>query len=140
MKSLLKGLRNLKENKLLFNKIVSLKNIKNEGTLRIYLYGYSSEIILSKDIFPSNKELIDFITAMGLEFRDYVYASRTVVVSRIIREIEKREMQDLEAFRDNLIEYIANKFEYSFIAEKSRPKRETENYVKTIAEKYNRRI
>ncbi|PFD67329.1 hypothetical protein [Bacillus cereus] len=130
----------MKENKLLFNKIVSLKNIKNEGTLRIYLYGYSSEIILSKDIFPSNKELIEFITAMGLEFRDYVYASRTVVVSRIIREIEKREMQDLEAFRDNLIEYFANKFEYSFITEKSRPKRETENYVKTIAEKYNRRM
>ncbi len=139
MNSLLKGLRNLKENKLLFNKIVSLKNIKNESTLRIYLYGYSSEIILSTDIFPSNKELIEFITAMGLEFRDYVYACRTVVVARVIRDIEKREIQDLETFRDKLIEYIANKFNYSYTIEKVRSKKEGNNYVSEIAEKYNRR-
>ncbi|MGK8607626.1 hypothetical protein ACRS42_21480 [Bacillus thuringiensis] len=129
----------MKENKLLFNKIVSLKNIKSESTLRIYLYGYSTEIILSTDIFPSNKELIEFITAMGLEFRDYVYACRTVVVSRVIREIEKKEIQDLETLRDKLIEYIANKFNYSYTIEKVRSKKETNNYVSEMAQKYNRR-
>ena len=103
------------------------------------MYGYSSEIILSTDIFPSNKELIEFITAMGLEFRDYVYACRTVVLARVIRDIEKREIQDLETFRDKLIEYIANKFNYSYTIEKVRSKREGNNYVSEIAEKYNRR-
>ncbi|PFB77514.1 hypothetical protein CN283_29880 [Bacillus thuringiensis] len=128
------------ENKQLFNKFLSLKKIKDEESLRISLYGYSSEIILSKELFTNNKELVEFISLLGLEFRDYVYASRTVVISRIIRDLQKRDMAQLEKYRDSIIEFYKNKFDFYVLPSTSGAKNtdKTGNYVKTIVERYKR--
>ncbi|MRB22655.1 hypothetical protein GH839_17450 [Bacillus thuringiensis] len=128
------------ENKQLFNKFLSLKKIKDEESLRISLYGYSSEIILSKELFTNNKELVEFISLLGLEFRDYVYASRTVVISRIIRDLQKRDMSQLEKYRDSIIEFYKNKFDFHVLPSTSGAKStdKSGNYVKTMVERYKR--
>jgi hypothetical protein len=126
------------ENKTLFNKVLHSRKIKNEHSLRMFLYGCSAQIILSKDIFVNNKELIDFILSVGFEFKDYVYASRTIVVSRIIRELEKKNLQQLETYRDSLIAFLSKKFEYPISSTKQISNKNPDNYVKNTIEKYRR--
>ncbi|GCD83166.1 hypothetical protein [Parageobacillus thermoglucosidasius] len=126
------------ENKTLFEKVLQSKKIKNEHSLRMFLYGCSAQIILSKDIFVNNKELIGFTLSLGLEFRDYVYASRTTIVSRIIRELEKKNLEQLEIYRDSLLAFLSKKFEYSISSNKRTTNKNPDNYVKNTIEKYRR--
>lgn len=129
------------DNKSLYNKILSLEHIKDEDLLRINLFGYFSKIVLSKEIFKNNKELVEFIKSLGLEFRDYVYASRTVVVSRLIRHLEKRDINQLKEILNKMIEFLSIQLEIVKVSDdntSNQKKHSESNYVKSIVEKYRR--
>ncbi|MBO0478149.1 hypothetical protein JZO72_00785 [Vagococcus fluvialis] len=81
-----------------------IDGIKNQ------LYGYFSTLILSKKFAYMNNELEDIMDYFGLEFLPYVYKSRTILLSRIIRIIEKKDEQSLNMLLEELENYI-EKFE-----------------------------
>ncbi|TLQ06050.1 hypothetical protein FEZ48_11195 [Marinilactibacillus psychrotolerans] len=83
----------------------SLFEMRNDQ-LKNYLYGYFASLIISKKYAPNNPDLEKLMAKFGLEFRPYVYKSRTVLLSRVIRIIEKKEDEDLLLMLDNLFDFI----------------------------------
>lgn len=81
---------------------VKIKNyyrgIENDDSLRIELYGLLSEIILSKELFKKNNDINDLLTTLNLEYKDYVMKSRTNILARIIRDIERLDSDELMPF------------------------------------------
>ena len=78
------------------------------------LYGYFSTLILSRKFAYRNNELEEIMIYFNLEFLPYVYKSRTILLSRIIRIIEKKDDQELNKMLEELENYIEkSELEYS---------------------------
>lgn len=89
-----------------------LKNINeqliNSETIRLKkeLYGLFSTLILSKEYAKRNAELQSIMLIFGFEFKDYVYDSRTVLLSRVIRIIEGKSELENEKILDLLEKFL----------------------------------
>ncbi|MDV2581406.1 hypothetical protein [Alkalibacillus haloalkaliphilus] len=62
----------------------------NKGVNKYYkeLIGLNTLVLFSKDIFKNNSDIKPFIKSVyGLEFRDYLYKSRTLLVARVNKHI-----------------------------------------------------
>lgn len=88
------------------NLLVDLDKKSNEEKLRINLYTIMITAILSKKIFVKNSDIPEFISKLNIHYKDYVYRSRTLVVARIIREIEKSDKTKLLVFVSELKELL----------------------------------
>lgn len=79
----------------------------NDFEHRAIFIGIIAEMLLSKRLFPRNEDLKDFIkSAFNLEILDYVYKSRTLLLARIIRRIEKAEKETLTEYVEHTYSYI----------------------------------
>lgn len=81
------------------NQVKDIENMlfsDSEEEIKSKLYGHFSTLILSKKYAPSNSDLINVMAEFDLEFKIYVYKSRTVLLSRIIRIIEKKDETEIE--------------------------------------------
>lgn len=74
--------------------------------LKSQLYGYFVTLILSKNYAPKNIDLPDVMKEFDLNFLPYVYKSRTILLSRVVRIIEKKNEQDLISMLNILKEYL----------------------------------
>lgn len=74
--------------------------------LKSQLYGYFVTLILSKNYAPKNSDLPDVMKEFNLNFLPYVYKSRTILLSRVVRIIEKKNEQDLISMLNILKEYL----------------------------------
>lgn len=74
--------------------------------LKSQLYGYFVTLILSKNYAPKNSDLPDVMKEFDLNFLPYVYKSRTILLSRVVRIIEKKNEQDLISMLNVLKEYL----------------------------------
>lgn len=92
---------------------------KNER-VKSQMYGYFTTLILSKTYAPKNSDLKEIMEYFGMEFLPYVYKSRTILLSRVIRQIEKKD-------DDSLIEMYAEFKEYLDKVEKVSDSSEDEN-------------
>ena len=92
---------------------------KNER-VKSQMYGYFTTLILSKTYAPKNSDLKEIMEYFGMEFLPYVYKSRTILLSRVIRQIEKKD-------DDSLIEMYAGFKEYLDKVEKVSDSSEDEN-------------
>ncbi|MFP8915275.1 hypothetical protein ACLI5Y_00475 [Enterococcus innesii] len=79
---------------------------KTVELLRINLYGAVSYLILSKEIFRKNKDISIFLKIIDISVKDYVMRSRTLLLSRIIRELEKMEIEQLKEVYTKTLDYI----------------------------------
>ena len=79
---------------------------EKEDRLRCQLYGYFSFLILSKKFASTNSDLIIVMESFGLAFRPYVYKSRTLLLSRVVRTIEKKDKNELSASLDDIVNYL----------------------------------
>ncbi|MCM3036840.1 hypothetical protein M3579_12780 [Bacillus pumilus] len=89
------------------NLLHSLKHVKNDDIYRSEAYSIYITFFLSTEIFNNNKDIQDFfeknpefshfikIYKMGL--KDYLFKSRTVLVGRFIRIIQKADIGDLKS-------------------------------------------
>ncbi|QRZ33086.1 hypothetical protein [Lactococcus cremoris] len=79
---------------------------ESDDKLKSQLYGYFTTLILSKVYAPMNSDLEDIMKKFNIKFLPYVYKSRTILLSRVIRIIEKKSNQDLSTMLDSLKEYL----------------------------------
>ena len=84
------------------HKISSAKSIiakidkrSDNEKIRSSLYSVFVSILLSKEIFTKNDDIKEFLNAIDINFKDYVYKSRTLILARVLRNIEKSEAEDL---------------------------------------------
>lgn len=73
-------------------KLIKSNKLNSSQTIE-YFSGFTYKILLDKDIFPNNDDLKEFIMSVYLkrikadQFKDYVYRSRTLLASRLVRKI-----------------------------------------------------
>ena len=80
--------------------------LKNSKPPKYKLIGIVSEIILS-ELFDRNIDIKSFLMEVfNKEFNEYVYASRTTIVSRTIRLIEDCEDKVYLEYKNNLYKFI----------------------------------
>lgn len=128
------------DEKTLINKFSNTIKIQNEDTLRINLYGYITEIILSKVIFKSNKDLSSFYDKLNINHKKYLYASRTLLIAKTVRIIQVMDKNELIKTRDLILEYLFEHFPESLPKhiEKTNLKSKNEDYVDSMIKKYSR--
>ncbi|MDT2226253.1 hypothetical protein [Enterococcus faecalis] len=71
--------------------------------MKFTLYGCATIFFLSKQLFPLNKDIQIFINSFKLnpiekKYGDYLYKSRTLLLSRIIRDIKVSEVDRLTLY------------------------------------------
>lgn len=84
------------------NLLVSLDKKTNEDKLRIQLYSLMTSVLLSKSIFKKNSDISSFLQKCNIDFKEYVYRSRTAIIARTIRVIESSSKEELIFIVDNL--------------------------------------
>ncbi|RXF31475.1 hypothetical protein EG868_10895 [Enterococcus faecalis] len=77
-------------NNYLKKRIQKLSIDKDEFQLKMDLYSTMIPFLLSTEKFKRNAEIRDFTNQLKLkkEMKDYLFASRTQIVARMVREIE----------------------------------------------------
>lgn len=81
----------------LLKRIKLLDNRSKDEEIRLDLYSTLVPYILSVDVFKNNKDIKAFIESLKLkkEIKWYVYKSRTQLVARISREIQRADREML---------------------------------------------
>lgn len=83
----------------------SEKDLEN----RAILIGVVAEIILSKKLHNKNEKLREFIYQnFKIELGDYLYKSRTLLLSRIIRLIESSDKNMLNNYSNSISLFLTN--------------------------------
>ncbi len=78
--------------------------------------GYCS-LLLSREIFKYNKDLRTFITPIleeinktqrkNIVFKDYIYKSRSLIIARFIRIIEKSNESEFKILEQSYVNFIS---------------------------------
>lgn len=72
----------------------------DDDRVRFKIYAIYIEILLSHDLFKHNVDIKPFCKKLNLSFKDYVFRSRTLLVSRFIRLIEKADTKSLILYKN----------------------------------------
>lgn len=99
----------------LSNKISKLSTVKDIELARLEIYSVVIAMILSKDIFKSNKEIKLFVESMGVEVKDYLLRSRSNIFSKVVREIKKADTQQINL----CIEIIQQEYKKYLLSEEN---------------------
>ncbi|MEK3974705.1 hypothetical protein [Psychrobacillus sp. FSL K6-1267] len=87
----------------LIKNIVIVADTKNLEEKKIILYGIVAEIIISNTLIKKNSDFQDFTEDFfGTKFKFYVYKSRTLLLARCIRLIEKYDLDMVNTLVDKL--------------------------------------
>lgn len=129
------------------NKIRKLENISDENLKRMELYSIVSTLILSKNIFKFNKDINNFLKILNINFKNYVLKSRTLILARVLRKIEKADMQKLNFYSSSIKDFYnkeinninSNNKEEKVAPTKNSRKKSEHNYMDEILKKYSRR-
>ncbi|HFD1648345.1 hypothetical protein [Enterococcus faecium] len=107
---------------------------KTVELLKINLYGAISYLILSKEIFKKNKDISLFLNIIDISVKDYVMKSRTLLLSRIIRELEKMDIEQLKEVYKKTLNYIFTLDEPESMKVKNRKK----NSIDSVLNQFSR--
>ncbi|EMF0506862.1 hypothetical protein ACOYYN_13770 [Enterococcus lactis] len=93
--------------KLLKNEVLKLDSRLAIDKQKLLLYGITTAIILSKEIFPNNKDIRNFTDFIHLTMlKDYLYKSRTALLARMCRELEKMTDEQIKNTTVRIREYF----------------------------------
>lgn len=93
------------------NELIIYKNeLKNSKPARYKVIGIVSKMLLSKELFLKNTEINEFLKyVFEIEYKEYVMASRTLIVARTVRLIEEFSDTDYLNCKKRLYKYIDSK-------------------------------
>lgn len=83
---------------ILQSKINEISPKSNSAILRYNLYSLYTTLLLNKSLFKHNDDIHPFLERLNLNFKDYVYRSRTLLLSRVLRKIETATNEQLILF------------------------------------------
>lgn len=95
----------------MYKELILFRNeLKNKSIPKYKIIGIVSELLLSKQIFSKNSDVEKFLKeVLGLEFKAYLYKSRTMVVARVTREIFALEMDS--EYKNKLYKFVQKKID-----------------------------
>ena len=123
--------------KFIRTKLNHLNRRSNPEQLRVELFSCLTYIFLSKEYFKNNKDIVEFNKALQIDLKDYVYKSRTLLVARMNREIQKADKDILLLFLDKTKDIVFKDIPSSQITDKS--KKEGSNYIDDLFDQFSRK-
>ena len=85
-------------NILLENDLAEIDNRSNPKTIQYKLYSIYVNILLSHIYFKTNNDIKTLTEKLNFELKDYVFKSRTLLVARFMRKIEKLDDSQILLF------------------------------------------
>ncbi|WP_312373048.1 hypothetical protein [Lachnoclostridium sp.] len=128
------------ENKVLMKRIINMEIQNNSDILRFDMYSVITYMILSKEVFRNNKEIIEFLEKINLSFKPYVFKSRTILLGKIIRYIEVADRENLLKMLSGVrkqLELSVDENEAHNV-ELSKNKNNKGNYMSELSKRYSR--
>lgn len=122
----------METNSLIIQKIKKLSFFETEESIRYELYAIFTSIILAKNVFSRNKDIMNFLKNFDIEFRPYIVRSRTLILSNVLRIINEKDIQELKIMQKKLITIYEQYIKYG------NDKDEKNGYVGNILKKYSR--
>lgn len=137
---------------LVVEKLKMINNSKNDELARIELYAVITHIILSKDFFSNNSDISSLLGKFNIEAKPYLLKSRTTMLGRFLRKIQRADSFELKVFVDALynlqkdLEMANNQIEKESEAIDAQTKDDSietkktkeQNYMDGILKKYSR--
>lgn len=95
----------------MYTELILFRNeLKNKSVPKYKIIGIVSELLLSKKVFKANTEIESFLKQVfDLEFKTYVFRSRTLIVARVSREILAIENDGI--YKNKLYRFIQSKID-----------------------------
>ncbi|MCP1356127.1 hypothetical protein [Aneurinibacillus migulanus] len=106
----------------------------NIDLIRLELYSIVTDVFLSREYFNRNSDIVAFIHAINYQYADYLFKSRTLLLARILRDINKAEKNELLLIMRNLQFLLFTDIE----PDNKTKDRKTKNYVDSIMEQFKR--
>lgn len=91
--------------------LVFINELKDKSIKKYKLIGIVSSIVLSFDLFPKNENLKPFILEsfqLKEQFKEYAYASRTVLIAKLTRMIFDADEKFYDVLRANMLLFLNN--------------------------------
>lgn len=90
----------------MYTELILFRNeLKNRSVPKYKIIGMVSELLLSRELFPKNVDIENFLREVfALEFKSYLFKSRTLVVARVTKEILVMEKEN--TYKNKLYKYI----------------------------------
>ncbi|MDF2084639.1 hypothetical protein [Bacillus pseudomycoides] len=126
----------MNQNKYLRTKLSTLDKRKNPELLRFELFSCIVALVYS-DYFERNVEIRNFLGTVGIEFKDYVFDSKTLIIARTTKSVKEFKVEELYVLLDGMKELVFN----DFIEEnkKTNTPKQGENYVDSLLDQFTRR-
>lgn len=83
------------------NSLSKLSNKTGESRLRFELISIITVLLLSTELFKRNNDVEDFLKLSNIEFKEYVYRSRTLVIARMNKFIVGASIDQLQLLLDS---------------------------------------
>lgn len=119
----------------LIRSIVKDINLENKGKHEIIyiLSGLLSNTILTKIIFENNSDIKEFTNSfLGKNYKDYLFRSRTLLYSRLIKDSYRFETDQLRKEANQIINFITESLkiesEKPQVKQDGKKKRKSGNY------------
>ena len=90
------------------NNLYKLDKRTNIEQIRLELFSCITYILLSKEFFKDNESIKKFVLVIGVDLKDYVYKSRTLICARINRVIEVADEDRLHTFLEQTKKIVFN--------------------------------
>lgn len=119
-------------------RIKNLQDINSPDLMRYELYAILTTLVLSKEEFKANKEISDFLNSLGINFKEYVFNTRTLIIARTLRIIEQADIDRLESYKKVLKQLYLDDTNDNKNSDQKDKKKPTENYMNKILNKYSR--
>lgn len=118
-------------------KIRYINNLKDEELIRLESFSVIVSFMLSKEAFRANVDLKIFMEELGIECKPCLAKSRTAMLAKMLRIVEKAEKQQLLKY----IAVINQKISDIPEEEKTQTqnKKNKKNYMKEVLELYGRK-
>ena len=117
-------------------KLDKIKNLEKIENKHYELYPIVVMLVIKKKYFKRNDDLIELLEIFDLEFKDYVMKSRTLLLARILREIEK--IKDVDDIVLNLKKILTKNTNEEDKTTQNKGENRDKKYLDSIIEKYSR--
>nr|DAD92530.1 MAG TPA: hypothetical protein [Myoviridae sp. ct5Tq8] len=118
-------------------KIRYINNLKDEELIRLESFSVIVSFMLSKEAFRANVDLKIFMEELGIECKPYLAKSRTAMLAKMLRIVEKAEKQQLLKYIAVINQKISDIPEEEKI--QTQNKKNKKNYMKEVLELYGRK-
>lgn len=97
----------------MYKKLVLYRNeLKNSMVPTYKLIGITAELLLSREIFPKNSQIEDFLNdVFRVKYKTYVMKSRTLMVARCCKVISTCEEKEYNIYKRGILKFVNQEIE-----------------------------